>query len=186
MASEAAKSDDAAVQVAPWRLRIQLVFPSPDWALERLERLMMKFYRRRLFHSLLGFLRRTHGDDWQSTFLCAARHFSTVPIRRVGSLPYLPPETSKRDLVRDVVQGFRVIGQNAASTWWEWSNGSSLIFWRWSTLEQRQAARDGMPVFVTDTLPTCRQAGTSLKLEPGIIVSSDSKSARPHRGTECR
>ena len=27
--------------MAPWQLRIQLVFPSPDWALEHLERLMM-------------------------------------------------------------------------------------------------------------------------------------------------
>ena len=55
-ASKATKADDALVQMAPWRLRIQLIFPSPDWALERLERLMMKFYRRRLFRSLLGYL----------------------------------------------------------------------------------------------------------------------------------
>ena len=68
-ASKATKADDALVQMAPWRLRIQLIFPSPDWALERLERLMMKFYRRRLFRSLLGYLQRTHGDDWKSQFL---------------------------------------------------------------------------------------------------------------------
>ena len=70
--------------------------------------------------------------------------------------------------MRDVVQGFRVVGQNAVSTWWEWTNGSSLIFWRWSSLEQRRAARDGMPVFVADTLPNCRQVGTSQNIDPGL------------------
>ena len=70
--------------------------------------------------------------------------------------------------MRDVVQGFRVVGQNAISTWWEWINGSLLIFWRWSTLEQHQAAKDGMPVFFTDTLPTCREVGTSLNIDLGL------------------
>ena len=55
MASKATKADDALVQMAPWQLRIQLVFPSPDGAIEHLECLSMMFYRHRLFHSLLGY-----------------------------------------------------------------------------------------------------------------------------------
>ena len=70
--------------------------------------------------------------------------------------------------MRDEVQDFLVVGQDAISTWWEWSNGSLLIFWRWSTLEQRRAARDGMPVFVTGTLPTCCEVGTSLNIDLGL------------------
>ena len=70
--------------------------------------------------------------------------------------------------MRDEVQDFLVVGQDAISTWWEWSNGSLLIFWRWSTLEQRRAARDGMPVFFTGTLPTCREVGTSLNIDLGL------------------
>ena len=71
-ASKAAKAGDALVQMAPWRLRIKLIFRSPNWALERLERLMMKFYRGHLFLSLLSYLQRTHGDDWKPQFLRAA------------------------------------------------------------------------------------------------------------------
>jgi hypothetical protein len=56
-------------------------------------------------------------------------------------------------LLKDVPKGLLVIGQVLQSTWWEWNEGSSLIFWRWNGLEQIQAARDGMQIFVQSSLP---------------------------------
>ena len=40
---------------------------------------MMRFYRRRLFRSLLGYLQRTHGDDWNLT--SSVRLATSVPYR---------------------------------------------------------------------------------------------------------
>ena len=37
-------------------------------------------------------------------------------------------------------------------SWWEWKNGSSLVFWRWSGREQQLSARDRMAIFVAEAL----------------------------------
>ena len=52
------------------------------------------------------------------------------------------------ELSIDVVKGLAVIGQILRSTWWEWTSGSSLIFWRWNGRDQIRAARDGMSIHV--------------------------------------
>ena len=50
-----------------------------------------------------------------------------------------------------------MIGQVMKSTWWEWTNGSAPLFWRWNGREQMESARDGMHIFVNATLPRSRQ-----------------------------
>jgi hypothetical protein len=57
----------------------------------------------------------------------------------------------------DLSRGLRVIGQILGSTWWEWSSGSSPLFWRWNGQEQIDSARDGMHIFVQSTLPRSRR-----------------------------
>ena len=61
------------------------------------------------------------------------------------------------ELVRDVTLGRAVLAQVLAGTWWDWTNGSSLIFWRWNGRAQIKAARDGMDIFVHRPLPRGRR-----------------------------
>ena len=61
------------------------------------------------------------------------------------------------DLRRDIEKGLRVLGQILRSTWWEWTHGSSPLFWRWNGEEQMRAARDGMRIYVQSTLPRSRR-----------------------------
>ncbi len=60
---------------------------------------------------------------------------------------------SHHELVADLRKGLPIIGQLLQSSWWEWSIGSSLLFWRWNGQEQIKASRDGMRIFVTGPLP---------------------------------
>ena len=69
--------------------------------------------------------------------------------------------------MRDLVKGQAVLDQVLQSTWWEWSFGSSLYFWRWNGIEQQRAARDGMRSFVQSTLPVGWQP-KRLNLNPEV------------------
>ena len=74
---------------------------------------------------------------------------------------------SLRDLVLDVKKGLVVLGQVIQSTWWDWSSGSSLFFWRWNGLEQLQASRDGMHIFIQSPLPR-REKSNHLKFSADV------------------
>jgi hypothetical protein len=78
------------------------------------------------------------------------------------------------DLSQDVALGRSVLSQICASTWWDWSNGSSLVFWRWNGREQIRSARDGMEIFVQSSLPRGRNKAKRSRLDPGqqaMVVS---------------
>ena len=66
-------------------------------------------------------------------------------------------ESRKLDLLQDVKCGFRILRQVSISSWWEWTGGSSLFFWRWNGKEQMRTARDGIPIFVSSALPKQRR-----------------------------
>jgi hypothetical protein len=65
----------------------------------------------------------------------------------------------------DVKRGMAVLGQIVRSTWWEWTNGSSLLFWQWSGAEQIQAACDGRCIYVLGS-PSCVKRGKPVQFDP--------------------
>jgi hypothetical protein len=67
------------------------------------------------------------------------------------------------NLIQDVDSGRAVLQQVLSGSWWDWSNGSSLIFWRWNGPEQIQAARDGMGIFIKSPLPRGRRLKQSIR-----------------------
>ena len=71
------------------------------------------------------------------------------------------------ELAVDLVKGLIVIGQILRSTWWEWSSGSSLIFWRWNGRDQIRAARDGMPIFVQKSLAGLKRK-KAVRFDPSV------------------
>ena len=56
------------------------------------------------------------------------------------------------NLVSNLSKGFKVLHHFLNSTFWDWSAGSALIFWRWPP-ESCSWARNGFPINVADVLP---------------------------------
>ncbi len=84
-----------------------------------------------------------------------------------------------RELGRDVTLGRAVLSQVLSGTWWDWSKGSSLIFWRWNGPDQVRAARDGMSIFVQRPLPRGRQLKPlNLNLEQKTLVADKLESMK--------
>ena len=73
------------------------------------------------------------------------------------------------ELVRDLEKGRAILSQVLKSSWWEWSFGSSLFFWRWNGREQQRAARDGMRSFIHKALPVGRKA-KRVRMKPDVVV----------------
>lgn len=58
-----------------------------------------------------------------------------------------------------VERGIDVLLRWDQSTWWEWTDGSALVFWRWGS--SMQLALDGLPPFISSDLPQWRPKSTS-------------------------
>jgi hypothetical protein len=67
----------------------------------------------------------------------------------------LPPK-SELKLLLDAGAGCAVPGHLLWADWWDWSNGSSLAFWRWNGDGQISDARGGMKMWVKGNLPNDR------------------------------
>jgi hypothetical protein len=63
---------------------------------------------------------------------------------------WLKREVAMKDLDRNTVAVRDCVQRCAESTWWEWSDGSRLIFWRWPE-SWRNEARDGAKGLHTGT-----------------------------------
>ena len=54
-----------------------------------------------------------------------------------------------RELLKDLDSAQDAIRRYADSTWWDWSEGSTLHFWKWHP-EYQKATRDGTKMMLTD------------------------------------
>ena len=128
------KDDDAEVNVELWNdyaLRRSGVkrTPEADKALDGLRDLMLERWFRNLNQSFLKYLREKHGPEWW----------------RVRT----------DELDRDLAAGAEAIARSDLASWWEWTDGSTLYFWRWPSFARRDA-RDGSVVRVAGKLPNYR------------------------------
>ena len=55
------------------------------------------------------------------------------------------------------------LAKAAGATWWEWSSGSALFFWRWEKGQWRRWAREGQPHFIVGDLPSYKVPQPSFK-----------------------
>ena len=141
----AARPDDAEAEISEWDewtvrsfqastgcrpLVCQVPFSeathSPLFA--ALRNILIRIYRRNVFRSFIKHLR----DDFQT---------SPVNISNNRDL------RRSDDLKRMLEVGRDVITRTANSTWWEWSHGSTLIYWRWPR-QCWKRVRDGTPLFI--------------------------------------
>ena len=138
--SVAVKSDDVVIPMALWDEQVWQGFghTSPQQAvfeerygrspLDAICRLGLLIWRRNVRVSYFAYMRSVHGLHWAT---CAAG-------------------------LRDRTVGRDCFWRIAHSNWWDWSQGSTLFFWRWPQSVQL-LARDRHPVWWLGELPRCMQ-----------------------------
>jgi hypothetical protein len=147
-----------------------------DAALAGFRKLALIWQRKYMYRQFRAFLRTKYGDDWLAHLLRVRRYSyaltaEAVPsLRKNGSPPprkwvrrgcvptegYLPTRDNLM-LHLDSDAGCQVLNRYFGGQWWDWQAGSSLAFWRWNGEEQIGDARDGMRVYIRDTLPENRR-----------------------------
>jgi hypothetical protein len=86
------------------------------------------------------------------------------PLTATGGY-YSLSQSRKRELLLDLVKGMALLGQVLSSTWWEGTNGSSLLFGQWDGIEQIWAVRDGMSIHVQGSLSQVKR-GKAIRFDP--------------------
>ena len=177
IADKAVKSDDARIDTQPWHKRISLALPCRSRTLSVLERFATRWWRRSIILSFFEYLRREYGSDWllqlsQSGPNDLAEREPAGSKRTFGRAfaanSSIKGGTSNNSaLTLDLVKGLAVIGQVLQSSWWEWTNGSSLLFWRWNGREQSLAARDGMHIHTKGSLAKMKRR-KAMRFEPSV------------------
>jgi hypothetical protein len=145
--AKAAKADDAAVAIHEWDETLIIQLPhlaqvTEDQlrsACDAARTLMLRWWRSNLRKEAAAYLDKEHGRCWRD-----------ATIMRTHRL------REDHAVVADI------LGRSANATFWDWSGGSTLIFWRWSK-DFRLRARDGVPVFISKKLPEYRK----LQPKPG-------------------
>ncbi len=120
-----------------------------------LRRWMMKRYRLNLMSSFKRYLRNRYGEDVMELWMnrkTMMRNANADTRMKFGKGQRLSTSWWK-ELVRDMEAGSDAITRAVSSTWWDWSSGSTLLFWRWPKTQQREI-RDGLKAWVRfDKLP---------------------------------
>ena len=167
---KAVKADNAEVPVSLWNDRIvrSTATEEQNTALETIRnKVMLRWYRRRVFKSYINYMIKTHGKGW-SMKLSASRcaHEVDTEIHKDGRVGM--------DALRRILN----------ASWWSWKAGSTLLFWRWAR-ENRREARDGtilpwkLPPFPRYVLPQ-RYPNNQLEKESMIEKVRDPVSKRIH------
>ena len=178
VSAKAAKADNAKIHTGLWDHRITLVLS--DFADEDVEYLRPGFYQvwcQKLTGCFNRFMLATHGLGWQERLFKLRRlrrlGANAMGSHRGGSEYFVfqeddftglfgedSNETALTELLEDGDMGSVALSKGLNGSWWEWSRGSALFFWRWH-FTQRKDARDGMEIFVRDDLPQKMSKGRS-------------------------
>ena len=152
IAMKAVKADDAEAEDKLWN---KLMFtrclnidydhkvhaPILDWIREKC---IMKWYRISIFKSFMRYVRKEYGNDMVDAYLYSRSSIISGKRKKCSD--------KIREMEKDIIAAREVMYRCCESTFWEWDAGSRLIFWRWPKSFQKEA-RDGTPIFISDTLP---------------------------------
>jgi hypothetical protein len=88
---------------------------------------------------------RTTAHDGKAPPAKRTKKHASTEKTRIGSRSCRPiPTSPATELLQDATAGMSVLSKICNASWWDWSRGSTLVFWRWPEGEQRRASRDGM------------------------------------------
>jgi hypothetical protein len=142
-----AKNDHAQAQVEEWNRRAlaylikgEALTSRQSRALDVVRRAMLRRYRHYKYgviRSFRLFMKKKHGINWMEDMWKEGR-------KRRG----------KKEIGRDYTVGLDAIHRASNASFWDWSDGSTVFFWRWPE-ELQDELRDGMQVwFRKQDLPT--------------------------------
>ena len=146
---KAAKNDDAEIDTSPWDTRVFSKFPhitflkhiqKPHLNVLR-EKLLLRRYRRNIYNDTISYIKEKHGHTWFSQYL---------RIIKRGKRKIKPSLLLDLEVARDC------LWRSNEATWWEYTCGSTLLFWRWP-VSARKYARDGYPIHIISPLPSYRK-----------------------------
>ena len=109
---------------------------------DRFRQLLLRRYKRNVLKSFLRYLHRSY----------AITETMTVNVGNTKlnlELPgWINPNFSRSiNLARDLDVGKDAVMRTSNSSWWDWSAGSTLLFWRWPDHLMKKI-RDGSPLFI--------------------------------------
>jgi len=123
------KEDKAPVPVELWDKRIVDSFPSKNGMyllIHALRHFLLRVYCRRLFKSYTTYIKITFPTQW-STY-CNGDRSHTYG-----------------EFTKSIESGREVLCKVTKCTWFEWVDGSALVFWKWHDVKTE--ARDGFRVY---------------------------------------
>ena len=141
-----AKADGADIPSHLWDLRIRTLFDSPSSSLAVLRRWLFRVACRRLFKSFIASLDPALWWQW-----CHCPHHPKDVCLGGGIAVSL---SVIQEFRRNLSCGRQAICHYVNASWWKWDKGSSLLFWRWPTLQGSKAARDGFPWYLRESRPS--------------------------------
>jgi hypothetical protein len=160
--SKAAKRDDAAIATDMWNKRLILLYPHCSVLhLDVLRTWLLCRVRRRVLRELCMYLSQRFGGDW-FLLLSAGRKWVTIKrdnlsasSRFQGGLGLtldsarLGLDLLSYQLLEQAERGVDVLTRFTDASWWEWTPGSALVFWRWGNYSD--LALDGcLPFMLSD------------------------------------
>jgi hypothetical protein len=158
VSAKALKADNAQIATGVWDKRVSLVLPWNHINMAGLRRLVFGRWQRSLRREFHTCMCSAYGSAWLDRVLECRRRGLLLPAQRESSSPRSPQQggnngnnrgrlgnnglsrSSKRankaisgseaHLIKDAKIGCEALEHVLDSTWWEWTNGSGLLFWR--------------------------------------------------------
>ena len=127
---------------------------------------MHRLYRRRVVRGLLKYLNKEYdgGNRLVEEFVDLEvdgrkqrrKYFVSGWTCRIGNAKGARKrkhgtKVANDDLPKDLKAGLDCVERTARSDWWNWSDGSRILFWRWPE-RYRKSVRDGTPLFIHPNL----------------------------------
>jgi hypothetical protein len=141
-------------------------------------RRLIRQFRRKLVVSFGRFMRLEHGSDWplrldqhhRATHLGVVSQPGCTRLQGGASKEEVEAEWEQKEFLRNVTVGLDIINKALESDWWNWTPGSTLVFWRWPSGFQHTCACDGMPPWIQDSLPRHNRAAKTPKPEDAVLL----------------
>jgi len=169
-AEKAAKSDDAIVNELLWNNRVRMIWPRAQKLIPALRSLILRRQRRLIYHEFRFYLRKRYSDLYFEyiyikkniyTLMFGNRLMGGCALNKMHGV-YSGSDIKKYkqslraakfyQLYKDIEIGIMGLRSISESSFFNWDNGSTLLFWRWHPNLQR-IARDGFPAQITNSLP---------------------------------